>query len=99
MPLTEAHLVPLLIALAALAVALGLLANFVAVRLLLERNDAANDATFNHAKIAHRSRRAAARGALRLVARQTSGKPARGRPYFPELARQSARRPLLKRVP
>ena len=98
MQLTEAHVVPLLVGMTVFALLLGLIAYLLAMRLMLERNQAANDATFDHKKIAYRTRRSVARAALRLVRARASSKPGGARPYLPEVAHQSARKRPLKRV-
>ena len=96
--MTEAHLVPLLIALAVIAVGLGLLAKLVAMRLLAEPGEAANDAIYDQSKIAFRSRRSAERAALKVAQPVPPGGPAAAPPYFPQLASQSSRKPHLERV-
>jgi len=97
MPLTEAHVVPLIAAMAVFAVLLGVVANLLAARLMLERADAANDARYEQGKIVYRTRRPATRAGLKLVPPPATRGPAAGRPYLPDLVYQSACRPLLQR--
>lgn len=99
MPLTEAHVVPLLVALAVIAIVLGIAAHLLAVRLLLDCGKAANDPAWRRERISHRARRPAARAALRLVRRGgTPRKPALTPGYFPESAYRLTHKPLLRRV-
>ena len=111
MPLTEAHFGPLLIARAVIAVLLGLAANLLAARLLLDSGKAANDPAWQQRTVAYRTRRPATRGGptrltartartgLRLVARSGRQRAPDYVPVcFPKSAYHPPRKPLLQRA-
>lgn len=106
MAFIEACFFPLVSGLAVFALLLGLLANLLAARLLLQDDcKASNDALYDRSQAVYRSRRAARHAALKLVPApglRPAARPATGsrpaRPYFPDLAYQLNGKRLLRQV-